>query len=110
LLVEILAGVVTGAGIAHGVRSMYSDFENPGNSGHFFVAIDIDTLMPMDTYYERLEHLVDALRDCEGVLLPGEARWRAQAETDAAGGVTLDEKTTEALAKLAASLNVSLPW
>lgn len=109
LIVEILAGVITGAGISHGVRSMYSDFENPGNSGHFFVAIDINTLMPLDTFYERMEHLVDALRDCDGVLLPGEARWRAQAETEAAGGVTLDEQTIAALTKLAKSLNVSMP-
>jgi len=110
LVVEILAGVVTGAGVAHGVHSMYSDFEKPGNSGHFFLAIDIETLMPMDTYFDRLEHLVDALRDCDGVLLPGEARWRALAETEAAGGVTLDAKSTEALTKLAESLNVPLPW
>ncbi len=110
LVVEILAGVVTGAGISHGVRSMYSDFENPGNSGHFFVAIDVNTLMPLDTFYERMEHLVDALRDCEGVLLPGETRWRAHAETEAAGGITLDEQTTAALTKLAKSLNVRMPW
>lgn len=109
LVVEILAGVATGAGIAHGVRSMYSDFENPGNSGHFFVAIDINTLMPLDRFYERMEILVEAIRDCEGVLLPGEARWRAQAETEAAGGVALDEQTTAALAKLAESLKVPMP-
>ena len=109
LVVEILAGVATGAGIAHGVRSMYSDFENPGNSGHFFVAIDINALMPLDTFYERMEILVNAIRDCEGVLLPGEARWRAQAETEAAGGVALDEQTTAALAKLAESLKVPMP-
>ena len=110
LIVEILAGVVTGAGISHGVRSMYSDFENPGNSGHFFVAVDIKTLMPLNTYYERMELLVGVLRDCDGVLLPGESRWRAQAETEAAGGVTLDEQTTAALSKLAKSLTVALPW
>ena len=110
LVVEILAGVITGAGISHGVRSMYSDFKNPGHSGHFFVAIDIDTLMPLDTFHERMDLLVDAIRDCEGVLLPGEARWRAKAETEAAGGIELDEQSIAALTKLAESLGVRTPW
>jgi len=110
LAVEILAGVVAGAGISHSVYSMYSDFEHAGNSGHFFVAIDIGTLMTLDTYFDRMEFLVDAVRDCEGVLLPGEARWRAQADTYAAGGVSLDKQTTAALEKLATSSNVALPW
>lgn len=110
LVVEILAGVVTGAGISHSVRSMYGDFENPGNSGHFFVAVDIATLMPLESYYERMDVLVAAIRECEGVLLPGEARWNARAGTEAAGGVALDAQSTAALEKLAASLEVATPW
>jgi LDH2 family malate/lactate/ureidoglycolate dehydrogenase len=110
LLVEILAGVVTGAGIAHSVYSMYGDFKNPGNSGHFFIAVDIATLMPMESYHDRMDVLVAALRECEGVMLPGEARWRARAETQAAGGITLDAPTTAALAKLAESLRIPTPW
>jgi LDH2 family malate/lactate/ureidoglycolate dehydrogenase len=57
-----------------------------------------------------MEILVEAIRDCEGVLLPGEARWRAQAETEAAGGVQLDEQSTAALGKLAENLQVATPW
>lgn len=110
LAVEILAGVATGAGVSHGVHSMYSDMENPGDSGHFFIATDIATLMPIEAYYERLELLVDAVRSCEGVLLPGEARWQARTETEAAGGVRLDQQTTSALATLAADLAVDTPW
>jgi len=86
----------SGAGISHGVRSMYSDFENPGNSGQLLVAIDINTLMPLDTFYDRMEFLIGAIRDCEGVLLPGETRWRARAETEAAGGIRLDEQSITA--------------
>lgn len=110
LVVEILAGVATGAGISHGVRSMYSDFENSGNSGHLLVAIDVNTLMPLDTFYDRMEFLIGAIRDCEGVLLPGETRWRARAETEAAGGIRLDEQCITALTKLAKSLDVPPPW
>jgi LDH2 family malate/lactate/ureidoglycolate dehydrogenase len=110
LVVEILAGVASGAGIAHGVRSMYGDMVNPGNSGHFFVAIDVATLMPLDVYYGRMEVLVEALRECEGVMLPGEARWQARAAAEATGGVELDGQTTAALGKLADTLQVVEPW
>jgi LDH2 family malate/lactate/ureidoglycolate dehydrogenase len=57
-----------------------------------------------------MDVLVAALRECEGVMLPGEARWRARAETQAAGGITLDAPTTAALAKLAESLRIPTPW
>ncbi|KRT56584.1 Ldh family oxidoreductase [endosymbiont of Ridgeia piscesae] len=111
LMVEIMAGVVSGAGISHGVHSMYGDFENPGNSGHFFMAVDINTLMPMNTYYDRMEMLVDVLRESgEEVMLPGEGRWSALDKTEAAGGIALDEKTTKALTELANSLSVITPW
>ncbi len=110
LMVEILCGVATGAGISHGVRSMYRDFERGGDSGHFFVAIDTGVLMPLDMFYERMELLVDAIRDCEGVMLPGEGRWRAHAQTEAAGGVEFDEATTDALTRLAGSHGVATPW
>jgi len=110
LMVEILAGVATGAGISHTVKSMYKDFENPGNSGHFFVAIDIEALMPIDTFHDRMDFLVGALRDCGDVLVPGERRWKAREGTLAAGGVELDESTTDALTKLADSLGVETPW
>jgi LDH2 family malate/lactate/ureidoglycolate dehydrogenase len=110
LVVEVLAGVATGAGIAHSVRSLYGDMKNPGNSGHFFVAIDITALMPMETYYERMQTLVEALRECDGVMLPGESRWRAQAASEVAGGVELDDQSKTALEKLALSLSVTVPW
>ncbi len=54
LMVEILAGVITGAGIGGGVASMYSDFTRNGDNGHFFIAIDIARLMPLDDYFRAL--------------------------------------------------------
>jgi LDH2 family malate/lactate/ureidoglycolate dehydrogenase len=78
LMVEILAGVLTGAGVADGVRSMYKDYSRPGNNGHFFIALDIQRFMPIESYYERMEGLVALLKASNPkseVLLPGEIRW-----------------------------------
>ena len=110
VMVEILSGVMTGAGVAHGVRSMYGDFGRGGDNGHFFAAIDIERLMPLDAFYERMESLSAVLRHDDGVLLPGEIRWRERQQALSAGTVDLDEKTTEALEVLAGSLGVELPW
>ena len=108
LMVEILSGVITGAGIAHGVHSMYRDFNRGGDNGHFFMAIDIARLMPLDAFYDRMELLIAALRHHDDVLLPGEVRWRERQRALSTGTVDLDDKTTEALDALAGSLGVEL--
>ncbi|MDC0663125.1 Ldh family oxidoreductase [Marinobacter sp. SS21] len=75
LVVEILSGVLSGAGFSHQVRSMYKDFEQPGNNGHFFCVIDIARLMPLEAFVGRMELLVEWLRQSgEAVLYPGEQR------------------------------------
>jgi len=110
LMVEILAGVLSGAGISKSVRSMYGDMENPGNSGHFFIAIEIDALMDMETYYQRLELLIGYINESEGVQLPGDNRWNALIKMEQAGGINLDKNTIETLTGLAAELGVATPW
>jgi LDH2 family malate/lactate/ureidoglycolate dehydrogenase len=77
LLVEILAGVVSGAGISHGVGSLYRDFDKAADSGHFFIAIDISRWMPIAEFEQRMALLAQALLDSAGdgaVRLPGAER------------------------------------
>ena len=106
LMVEILAGVITGAGIGPGVKSMYADFKNGGRNGFFFLAVNIECFMPLEPYFARMEELValakssaDAIEGLQ-VLYPGESRWNALECSDR-DGVFLDERTVEALAELA---------
>jgi LDH2 family malate/lactate/ureidoglycolate dehydrogenase len=40
LFVELLSGVITGAGVSHGVASMYNNFKESGHNGHFLMALD----------------------------------------------------------------------
>lgn len=103
LLVEILAGVITGAGIGDGVTSMYNDFTRAGGNGHFMLALDISRFMPLENYHARFEGLVAMLKSSgESVLLPGEVRWENWRDA-AVNGVEVDDaKWTEVL-----SLSVS---
>lgn len=112
LMVEILGGVITGAGISHGVASMYNNFQDSGNNGHFMLVLDISRLMSMQTYYERLESLVSILRESgsdNNILLPGEKRW-LNFENNMKNGISLDEKTRKLLLELSEPHGIRPPW
>lgn len=112
LLVEILSGVITGAGVSHGVASMYSNFKETGNSGHFLMALDVSRWMPMETYYKRLETLIEVLKGSgpEGqVQFPGENRWRHFHE-NTSSGIPLESDTRKALRGLCEPRGIKLPW
>jgi ureidoglycolate dehydrogenase (NAD+) len=112
LLVEVLSGVITGAGVGHGVASMYSDFTRTGDNGHFLLALDIARWMPLEAYFERLESLVTTLTESgpDGqVRLPGEVRWRNY-DDNLSNGVPVDGKVRGQLEELARPHAISAPW
>ncbi len=76
LMVEILAGVLTGAGVTKGVASIFNDFTRNGNNGHFMLVIDVERWLPREMFSDRLEALVAEIRASgDGVRIPGETRW-----------------------------------
>jgi ureidoglycolate dehydrogenase (NAD+) len=112
LMVEVLSSVITGAGISHGVASMYFDFTRTANIGHFFIAMDVKRWMPLEAFFDRMEELVSALKGSgrEGeVLLPVEKRWRNYA-ANLQDGIPLDTKTREELQQLSAPYGIPAPW
>jgi LDH2 family malate/lactate/ureidoglycolate dehydrogenase len=109
LMVELLAGIITGAGVSNGVASMYKDFSRSGDNGHFFLALDISCFMDIETYYKRFEGLIAILKDSgDEVLLPGEIRWRTHA-ANLKRGIAVDRSTLVALAKLAQPFGIAPP-
>lgn len=97
LLVEILAGVLSGAGVSSGVASMYSDFTRNGDNGHFLLALDVSRFMPMEDYFTRFEALVAMVKSSgDAVLLPGEIRWE-NLRMSKARGVEVEEAKWQAL-------------
>jgi LDH2 family malate/lactate/ureidoglycolate dehydrogenase len=112
LMVEILCGVLAGAGVSHEVASMFECWDRPGRNGHCFVAIDIAALMPLERFHDRLDTLASGIKQSrrqkgvEHVLLPGEQRWDKR-DDHARDGVPLDEKTLDALGTLARELGLS---
>lgn len=115
LMVEILSGVITGAGIASEVNSTVHDFQRSGQNGHFFLALDIRALMPLDVYFQRIEFLEQHLKTLPtgsidpNVRLPGDLRWYHFVEARKFG-LRFDAPTRAALERLAAEHRVTPPW
>lgn len=109
LLVEILSGVLTGAGIGSGVHSMYSDFSRSGDNGHFLMALDIARWMSRSDYFARFEGLIAAIKESgDGVLLPGEVRWENYRQAEAKG-IPLDPARWAEVVRIASTVSVTPP-
>jgi L-2-hydroxycarboxylate dehydrogenase (NAD+) len=114
LMMEILAGVVSGAKFGGQVGNQYFDFENPQNVGHCFIAIRPDLFMSMDDYGSRMGELAARAKACdkaEGfdeILLPGEPELRMAAKRGASG-IPLDAQELGELVAAAERFQVAVP-
>jgi LDH2 family malate/lactate/ureidoglycolate dehydrogenase len=111
LMVEILAGVITGAGISDGVASLYKNFAEGGHSGHFLLALDVSRFMPMEQYFDRFDRLA-AIVEGSGpndVLLPGQIRWRNY-EENLARGIPIPDAVSDQLVELSRPFGLEPPW
>jgi len=78
VMLEILNGVLTGAGMLSQVTSWSKYPENPTNLGHCFTAIDITSFMDIKEFKQRLEWFVSEIKSAplmegsRGVFMPGE--------------------------------------
>ena len=86
MLMDILGGVITGAGYAGDVGNQFLDYERPQNVGHFFLAMKPDLFVSKDEYFKSMDRLVQRVHACptaEGfseVIMPGERERRFEAK------------------------------
>ena len=77
-VLEILAGVLTGASFGRQIHSMF-DLKEFAGLGHFMMAIDIEHFIELENFYDRLEQFVQSIKfsklakGAEEILIPGEA-------------------------------------
>src|SRR3546814_17230010 len=85
LMMEIVAGVMSGSAFGGGVRNQYSNFDEPQDVGHCFIALRPDLFMPMETYRERMSELERRCKAPPGasgfddIQMPGEPQARTEA-------------------------------
>jgi ureidoglycolate dehydrogenase (NAD+) len=112
LMVEILAGVLTGAGFSNQVKSTYSNFKQKSDSGHCMIAINIKQFMAMDEFYSRFETLVALLKASNvknDVLLPGEVRWK-NFDRNSKDGLLISPRIVSELETISERYGVTVPW
>lgn len=100
LIVELLVTALTGASFGAEADSFFVDAGNRPRLGQAFIAIDPGALAGRDTYYTRLEALLQAMLADDGVRLPGSRR-QALAASAQAQGVQIAAATLEQLRQLA---------
>lgn len=86
MLMDILGGVISGAGFAGGVGDQYKNYDRPQNVGHFFLAMKPDLFLSDSEYRSRMDTLADTVRNApkaEGfseIMMPGEPEARQEAK------------------------------
>ena len=91
LMVEVLCGVLAGAGVRKGVGELYGGETAPQDTGHFHLAIDPERTVGRDRFAAVLEGLLGELRAIrpspgfDEVLVPGDPEDRARAERERSG-------------------------
>jgi LDH2 family malate/lactate/ureidoglycolate dehydrogenase len=84
MMVEMLTAVLSGGAIGTELGGLRVE-GRPFRVSQFFLAIDIERLMPRADFDARMRHLIDMVksrRPAEGydeVLVAGEPEWRAEA-------------------------------
>jgi len=114
LVVEILSGVLTGAGILNEVTSWRREPEQESRTGHSFLAINVEAFMPLQEFRKRMDRMIDAMH--ETPLAPGAKRIYVAGEIEAENtqrsrseGILLSKVTFSDLESLADRLGVKSP-
>ena len=91
LMIDIMAGALTGAGFGPRINSMYDNFDEPQNVGAFFQLIDISRFTDPATFKVRVDRMIEEIKSSrkaagtEEIFLPGEIEFRKEKERMAAG-------------------------
>ncbi len=86
VMLEILTGVLTGAGMLGQVPMWLTELRTPLNVGHSFIAISIDTFMDRGDFKKRLDWVIQEIKSSplaegsRGVFFPGELELKLEQE------------------------------
>ncbi len=110
MMMDMLSGVLTGSGFSTDVSGPYQA-QRRSLAGHFMIAINIETMQPLEQFHARIEELIARMKQvplAEGfdeIFYPGEieARHEVLARQN---GLILPDDTMRDLAKLAKSFEL----
>lgn len=101
VMVEILASVITGAGLLSEVASWNLDLKSRNNAGHAFIAVDIGKMIDRDTFNARMKQMTEEIRaakkakGADRIFLPGEMEWDKREAALACGEIEITDAMEE---------------
>lgn len=110
-MIDVLAGVLSGAAYGPQIVDLYDTGDQPQNVGHFFLALSVEAFMPLASFGERMDQLVREVRvqprqvGTERIYVPGEWEYEL-AERSKLHGITLPAQGIRELNTLATRLGV----
>lgn len=111
LIVDALAGVLTGAAFGKGITSIYGDLVNKQDSGHFFMAIRVKNFMEPSLFKGLIDRFIQETKNTarvpgvKEVFLPGEIEFTTEARRKAAG-IPMGDAVLNELLEMAAGVGV----
>lgn len=116
IMVEILASVLTGAGILGEVPSWNLNLKTRNNAGHAFIAIDPTQFMDRETFEKRIMQMVDGLHDApkakkaSRIFIPGEMEWEKREKALASGVIEITDVMADNFEKLSALTDTEIKF
>jgi ureidoglycolate dehydrogenase (NAD+) len=112
LLIEILAGVLTGAAYTTDLKTWIIHTDAQINQGHTFLAINPAIMMPIELFKARMDDLVQRIKatptapGASRIFLPGEMEWDRRDDA-LANGIPLPEDVLVYLRNMAKDWNMA---
>jgi ureidoglycolate dehydrogenase (NAD+) len=114
IVVDVLCGVLTGAGTSPTAGPLYDDVADPMRLGHFFAAIDPSVFQHPEAFKSAVGEYIDLLKrqqprdGVEEIRVPGEMEFRSK-QTNEREGVLLNEDAINGIRTLASRYDVPCP-
>jgi LDH2 family malate/lactate/ureidoglycolate dehydrogenase len=113
LLIEILAGAMTGAGMLSEVKSWILQSREVSRLGQAFIVIDVGKIISIDQFKQRVDQIIREIRQSpkakgsERIYVPGEIEW-AKRDDALKNGIPLPEQIMASLQRLGAQLDLDV--
>jgi ureidoglycolate dehydrogenase (NAD+) len=111
MLIEVLAGALTGAGMISEAKSWILQPTEVSRLGQAFIAINVGNLLPLESFRQRIDAVIADLRGApkakgsERVYVPGEIEWGKRADA-LVNGIPLPELVFASLYRAGQQLGI----
>jgi LDH2 family malate/lactate/ureidoglycolate dehydrogenase len=115
LMIDLLAGVLSGGAFSTQVQTLYKQIEIPSGSAHLCAAIRIDSFMPLAEFRQRVDSIIQLMRSCprapdvDRVYVPGEIEFETE-QRRRAEGIPINPELQSELVALGRELGLTAPF